>query len=297
MRAPVLYADATSVFVQIPAETALGPASVQVIGNCDPAPDDPQEVRSNTAMFEIASVQPVLLQVSESVQGAVAVHEDFSLVASEPETPAATEMSTPAEGDAQADASGPAMSPAVPGDIVTVFGTGFGSTDPALASGEIPALSHVLAAESVQLMLGETMIPDDHIVFAGATPDVVGLYQLSAKIPDAMPAGDFAVSLMVDMQSSPVGPMITIGMADATVACVADLVLNVGESCSGSVSALGNTYTGVFEVEEAQACVTVEGLPVGPFCEEETLNPLGLGLLIAEKQDDGTWKIIKFGDD
>ena len=196
VRAPVLYADATSVFVQIPAETALGPASVQVIGNCDPAPDDPQEVRSNTAMFEIASVQPVLLQVSESVQGAVAVHEDFSLVASEPETPAATEMSTPTEGDAQADASGPAMSPAVPGDIVTVFGTGFGSTDPALASGEIPALSHVLAAESVQLMLGETMIPDDHIVFAGATPDVVGLYQLSAKIPDAMPAGDFAVSLM-----------------------------------------------------------------------------------------------------
>lgn len=297
VRAPVLYADATSVFVQIPAETALGPAAVQVIGNCDPAPDDPQEVRSNTAMFEIASVQPVLLQVSESVQGAVAVHEDFSLVASEPETPAATEMSTPAEGDAQADASGPAMSPAVPGDIVTVFGTGFGSTDPALASGEIPALSHVLAAESVQLMLGETMVPDDHIVFAGATPDVVGLYQLSAKVPDAMPAGDFAVSLMVDMQSSPLGPMINIGVPSATddgVACTADLVLSVGESCSGSVNVFGTDYTGVFAVEETQACVTVAELP--PFCGEETLNPLNLDLLIAEKQTDGTWKITKFGD-
>ncbi len=299
VRAPVLYADATSVFVQIPAETALGPASVQVIGNCDPAPDDPQEVRSNTAMFEIASVQPVLLHVSESVAGAVAVHGDFSLVASEPETPAATDMSamevsTPAEGDAPADASGPAMSPAVPGDVVTFFGTGFGSIDPALASGEIPALSHVLAAESVQLMLGETMVPDDHIVFAGATPDVVGLYQLSARIPDAMPAGDFAVSLMVDMQSSPAGPMITIGVPDATVACVVDLVLSVGESCSGSVNVFGTAYTGVFEVQETQACVTVEGLP--PFCDAETLNPLGLNLLIADKQDDGTWKITKFGD-
>ncbi len=302
VRAPVLYADATSVFVQIPAETALGPASVQVIGNCDPAPDDPQEVRSNTAMFEIASVQPVLLQVSESMAGAAAVHEDFSLVASEPETPAATdmsamEMSTPAEGDAPADASGPAMSPAVPGDVVTFFGTGFGSTDPALASGEIPALSHVLAAESVQLMLGETMVPDDHIVFAGATPDVVGLYQLSARIPDAMPAGDFAVSLMVDMQSSPLGPMINIGVPAVTedgVACAADLVLSVGESCSGEVNVFGTQYTGVFEVEETQACVTVEGLP--PFCGAETLNPLGLNLLIADKQDDGTWKITKFGD-
>lgn len=297
VRAPVLYADATSVFVQIPAETALGPAAVQVIGNCDPAPDGPQEVRSNTAMFEIASVQPVLLQVSESVQGAVAVHEDFSLVASEPEAPAATEMSTPAEGDPPADASGPAMSPAVPGDVVTFFGTGFGSTDPALASGEIPTLSHVLDAESVQLMLGETMVPDDHIVFAGATPDVVGLYQLSAKIPDAMPAGDFAVSLMVDMQSSPLGPMINIGVPAATddgVACAADLVLSVGESCSGSVNVFGTDYTGVFEVQETQACVTVAELP--PFCGEETLNPLNLDLLVAEKQTDGTWKITKFGD-
>ena len=300
VRAPVLYADATSVFVQIPAETALGPAAVQVTGNCEGAPDGPQEVLSNVAMFEIASVQPVLLQVSESVQGAVAVHEDFSLVASEPETPAATEMqATPAttEGDAQEDSSGPGMSPAVPGDVVTFFGTGFGSADPALASGEIPALSHVLAAESVQLMLGETMIPDDHIVFAGATPDVVGLYQLSAKIPDAMPAGDFAVSLMVDMQSSPVGPMINIGVPAATddgVACTADLVLSVGESCSGSVNVFGTDYTGVFEVQETQACVTVSELP--PFCGEETLNPLNLDLLIAEKQTDGTWKITKFGD-
>lgn len=297
VRAPVLYADATSVFVQIPAETALGPAAVQVIGNCEGAPDGPQEVRSNTAMFEIASVQPVLLQISESVQGAVAVHEDFSLVASEPETPAATEMPATTEGDAQEDSSGPGMSPAVPGDVVTFFGTGLGSTDPALASGEIPALSHVLAAESVQLMLGETMVPDDHIVFAGATPDVVGLYQLSAMIPDAMPAGDFAVSLMVDMQSSPAGPMINIGVPAATedgVACAADLVLSVGESCSGEVNVFGTDYTGVFAVEETQACVTVASLP--PFCGEETLNPLNLDLLIAEKQTDGTWKITKFGD-
>lgn len=299
VRAPVFYADATSVFVQIPAETALGPAAVQVIRNCESAPDGPQEVLSNAAMFEIASVKPALVHVSESTPGAVAVHGDFSLVASEPETPAATDMSamevsTPAEGDAPADASGPAMSPAVPGDVVTFFGTGFGSTDPALASGEIPALSHVLAAESVQLMLGETMVPDDHIVFAGATPDVVGLYQLSARIPDAMPAGDFAVSLMVDMQSSPAGPMITIGVPDATVACVVDLVLSVGESCSGSVNVFGTAYTGVFEVQETQACVTVEGLP--PFCDAETLNPLGLNLLIADKQDDGRWKITKFGD-
>ena len=300
VRAPVLYADATTVYVQIPAETGLGPAAVQVIGNCDPEADGGQAVLSNTAMFEIASVKPALVHVSESTAGAVAVHEDFSLVASEPETPAATEMSAmpaPAEGEDPEDA-GPEMSPAVPGEVVTLFGTGFGPTDPALASGEIPALSHVLAAESVQLMLGETTVPDDHIVYAGATPGVAGLYQLSARIPDAMPAGDFAVSLMVDMQASPAGATIAIGMPEPDedgVACVADLVLSVGESCSGGVNVFGTAYTGVFEVKADEACVTVEGLP--PFCGEETLDPLGLGLLVAEKQSDGTWKITKFGDE
>lgn len=297
VRAPVLYADATTAYVQIPAETALGPAAVQVIGNCDPELDGGQAVLSNTVMFEIASVKPALVHVSEGTPGAVAVHEDFSLVASEPEAPAATEMSTmPAEGDDPEDA-GPAMSPAVPGSVVTLFGTGFGPTDPALASGEIPALSHVLSAESVQLMLGETTIPDDHIVYVGATPGVAGLYQLSARIPDAMPAGDHTVSLMVDMQASPAGAMIAIGMPEADddgVACVADLVLNVGESCSGNVNVFGTAYTGVFEVKETEACVTVEGLP--PFCGAETLDPLNLGLLVAEKQSDGTWKITKFGD-
>ena len=304
VRAPVLYADDTTAYVQIPAETALGPAAVQVIGNCEPAPEDPQEVLSNVAMFEIASVKPALVHVSESTPGAVAVHGDFSLVASEPEAPAASEtpamempaMPEPAEGDAPEDA-GPEMSPAAPGDVVTFFGTGFGPTDPALASGQIPALSHVLAAESVQVMLGETTIPDDHIVYAGATPGVAGLYHLSARIPDAMPAGEHAVSLMVDMQASPAGATIAIGMPepdDGGLACVANLVLKVGESCSGSVNVFGTAYTGVFEVQEAQACVTVEGLP--PFCGAETLDPLGLGLLVAEKQSDGTWKVTKFGD-
>jgi len=305
VRAPVLFADATTAYVQIPAETALGPAAVQVIGNCDPEPDGGQAVLSNTAMFEIASIKPALVHVSESTPGAVAVHEDFSLVASEPEAPAASEtpamempaMPAPAEGEDPEDA-GPEMSPAAPGDVVTLFGTGFGPTDPALASGEIPALSHVLAAESVQLMLGETTIPDDHIVYAGATPGVAGLYQLSARIPDAMPAGDFAVSLMVDMQASPAGATIAIGMPEPDedgVACVADLVLSVGESCSGSVNVFGTAYTGVFEVKADEACVTVEGLP--PFCGAETLDPLGLGLLVAEKQSDGTWKITKFGEE
>ena len=286
VRAPVLSVDSTTAYIQIPPETAAGSAAVQLIRNCDPAADEPEATLSNTAMFQIASVQPVLLQVSEAMAGVSAVHSDFSLVA---------EQESSTDTDTESDSDSPAMSLAVPGEVVTFFGTGMGSTDPALASGEIPYLPTELAAESVQLMFGETMVPDDHIVYAGATPGVAGLYQLSAKVPDAIAAGEYAVSLMVEMQSSAAGPKIKIGTADAEeVACTADLVLSVGESCKGSVNVFGTDYTGVFQVEATQACVVIEGLP--PFCGEETLDPLGLGLLVAAKQSDNTWKITKFGD-
>ena len=301
VRAPVLNVDATNVFIQIPAETALGPAAVQVIRNCDPAMGGPQELRSNVATFQIASVQPVLLQISETMPGASAVHADFSLVAemqapdsSETEMPAMPVM-PPASETETADEPGPATAPAVPSEVVTFFGTGMGATHPALASGEVPFLPNELAAESVQLMFGDTMVPDDHIVYAGATPGVAGLYQLTARVPEAMPAGEFAVSLMVEMQSSPVGPTIAIGVPEVEgLSCTADLVLNVGESCSGALEVFGTPYTGVFQVEETQACVVVASLP--PFCGAEKLDPLSLGLLVAEKQSDNTWKITKFGD-
>ena len=301
VRAPVLNVDSTTAYIQIPPETAAGSAAVQVIRNCDPGSDEPEATHSNTAMFQIASEQPVLLQVSETMPGVSAVHSDFSLVAEQPtstdttsETPAMSDMQ-PATGEDSAAEPAPMMSLAVPGEVVTFFGTGMGATHPALASGEVPFLSNVLAAESVQLMFGETVVPDDHIVYAGATPGVAGLYQLSAKVPDAMAAGEFTVSLMVEMQSSPSGPKIAIGAPAAEgVACVADLVLNVGESCSGAVDVFGTEYTGVFQVEETQACVVVASLP--PFCDAENLNPLGLDLLVAEKQSDNTWKITKFGD-
>ena len=282
VRAPVLNVDSTTAYIQIPPETAAGSAAVQVIRNCDPGSDEPEATHSNTAMFQIASVQPVLLQISETMPGVSAVHSDFSLVAEQP-------TSTDSTSEV------PAMSLAVPGEVVTFFGTGMGATHPALASGEVPVLPNVLAAESVQLMFGETVVPDDHIVYSGATPGVAGLYQLSAKVPDAMAAGEVTVSLMVEMQSSPSGPKIAIGAPAAEgVACVADLVLNVGESCSGAVDVFGTEYTGVFQVEETQACVVVASLP--PFCDAEKVDPLSLGLLVAEKQSDNTWKITKFGD-
>lgn len=230
VRAPVLSVDSTTAFIQIPPETAVGPAAVQVIRNCDPGLEEPQETRSNVATFQIASAHPVLLQVSETMPSVSAVHCDFSLVAEQQtstdtssEVPVTLEPQPAADTDTVAE-PGPVMSLAVPGEVVTFFGTGMGATHRALASGEIPYLPNALATAPVQLMFGETMIPEDHIVYAGATLGIAGLYQLSVRVPDAMPAGEFPVSLIVGMQSSPAGPMIAIGVPDVEgMACKAAL--------------------------------------------------------------------------
>ena len=295
VRAPVLSVDATTAVIQIPDETAPGSAAVQVIRNCDPATDGPQAVLSNTATFQIASAQPVLLQLANSMPGVSALHADYSLVAPS-EATATTTTETPSSSTTETvPEPGPPMSPAVPNEVVTFFGTGFGATTPSLAAGEIPSFSHVVAATSISLMFGETVIPAENIVYAGSTPGVAGMYQVSAKIPDTLAAGEYAVSLSLDMQSSPAGPTIVIGAApDAGPVCVADLSLKVGESCTGTVDVFGTEYTGVLRVEETQACVEIAGLP--PICDKEKLDPYSLGLLVAEKQADNTWKIVKFGD-
>ena len=293
VRAPVLSVDATTAVIQIPDETATGSAAVQVIRNCDPATDGPQAVLSNTATFQIASAQPVLLQLANSMPGVSALHADYSLVAPNEATTTTTETPSSSATETVPE-PGPPMSPAVPNDVVTFFGTGFGATTPSLAAGEIPSFSHVVAATSISLMFGETVIPAENIVYAGSTPGVAGMYQVSAKIPDTLAAGEYAVSLSLDMQSSPAGPTIVIGAApDAGTVCVADLVVALGESCTGTVNVFGSEYTGTFVVEETQACVEIAGLP--RMCAPEKLDPLDLGLLVAEKQADNTWKIVKFG--
>ncbi len=303
-RAPVLHVAADQILFQVPANAAVGPVPVQVIRECDSPAGGPPAVHSNTATFTVGSVQPVLLQFSDTIEGLAALHTDLAVVAAEDAFAPPADAPQPPAGSEPAP--GPAARPAVPGDIVTLFGTGFGAVDPPLRTGELPDLPRALAASSIKPMIGEFEIPASDITYVGASPEIAGLYQISARIPAAVPAGNHPFSLDLDGIVSPVGPGLVIdamppdpGEPDGS-ACKAGLVVKPGETCSGVLQGTLGTYPGEFTVKESgEACLLVTGgsLKGLELCEQQAHNPLGANLFIATRGDDNSWTITKYGAD
>ena len=266
-RAPLVQVGSDEITFQIPADTGLGAASVKVIRGCDT--DD--ETSSNSAQFQVAAVKPVFFLFSDSPPGIAALHVDLSLVAA-------------------ADAvTGRVTRPALPGEVVTFFGTGFGPTEPPLDTGEIAVQPQSLETSDLRPMIGELEVTADDILYAGAAPNFAGLYQLSLKIPDATSAGSHAFSVMLDGVTSAAGPMLEIGEPAAAEAmmCAVATVLQVGESCEVAVG----EATVEFNVNESgQGCIVAD---METTCGDTTVSAGGGE---AAKNDDGSWTISKLPD-
>ena len=87
-----------------------------------------------------------------------------------------------------------ASAPAAAGDVVQVFATGLGATNPAVASGAAapgaPPLAQVVA--TVTATIGGQPA---QVQFAGLAPTFVGLYQVNVQIPSGLPPGPAALVL------------------------------------------------------------------------------------------------------
>ncbi|MSV30260.1 MAG: hypothetical protein EXQ52_16185, partial [Bryobacterales bacterium] len=83
-------------------------------------------------------------------------------------------------------ASGVISVPARPRDTITLWGTGFGPANPAIAPGETVANSSPLA-NPVTIRIGQSKA---QVVYAGMSG--VGLYQFNTVVPD-LPSGDYPV--------------------------------------------------------------------------------------------------------
>jgi len=88
-------------------------------------------------------------------------------------------IATHADGTLLTDAS-----PAQPGEIVVVYITGMGPTEPNPEAGEIPgAAAPIQMLSSLSISLGGAVLPTYLIKYAGVTPGCVGLYQLNIELP------------------------------------------------------------------------------------------------------------------
>ena len=176
--APVYYVSPNQINFQLPYDTAFGDAIVRV---------ERGGVRGNPVSINVGRAAPRILRTNLADHGII-VNGDGSFAI--PRT------------------NGVSSRPARAGETVVIYALGLGATTPAVASGVgAPAspLGVTSAAYRVQFGTpgpfggGVQVTP----LFAGLTPNLVGLYQINVTIPEDAPRGDAVpVVLISDLEGS-----------------------------------------------------------------------------------------------
>lgn len=152
----------------------ISPTQINVL-----APDDPTigsvpivvttaGQASNSVTVTKQQYSPALFSIGNGY--AAAQHADYTLIAPVGEF------------------SGVAGTPAQPGEPIMIYGTGFGPTTPAVATGQLVTTAEPLPAGSVQFTIGGISA---NVAYAGLTES--GLYQFNVTVPPGLAAGNAAV--------------------------------------------------------------------------------------------------------
>jgi uncharacterized protein (TIGR03437 family) len=152
--APVYVVSPTQISAIVPYETIEGIAEIQV---------NKSGTLSNRVTMYVNRTAPGVFAVPPTGLGyAAALHPDYSLV-------------TP-------------TNPARPGEVVAVYLTGLGLTDPQVATGAAGPVSPL--AKALELIDVSVANRSAKVVYAGLAPTLKGLYQLNFEIPANVPSGD-----------------------------------------------------------------------------------------------------------
>lgn len=158
-------------------EVNAGPVSVIV--------DGPNGA-STQAMAIAYPAQPAFFQWGEY---AVATHQDYSYAANDGTFSQSTV-------------------PAAPGDVIILWGTGFGPTTPAAPSGvTVPSGTLFQTASPVTVTLGNTPVT---VFGAALAPGFAALYQIAIQIPESSADGDYSVVATVSGVQSPSNVLLTV---------------------------------------------------------------------------------------
>jgi uncharacterized protein (TIGR03437 family) len=98
--------------------------------------------------------------------------------------------------------------PAAPGDVIILWGTGFGPTSPSAPSGiETPSTTTYNTATPATVKIGTQSAT---VYGAALAPGYAGLYQVAIQIPASLANGDYPVVAAINGASSPLTTMITV---------------------------------------------------------------------------------------
>ncbi len=190
-RAPLFLVTPQQINAQVPHDLSPGQeVSVTVVRNCGAQ----QEQRSPVETIEVAAVSPAFFNfTNDNPDGR------YPLAAQHGGGPSLV----------GAPGLGAEFTPAEPSAIVTLYGTGFGATEPPLAAGRIPGAAADLANEVV-FTVGGVAVPSADVLYAGAAPCCAGLYQFTLRLPADLPDGDTPVVAAVQGVSTPEGPYLAV---------------------------------------------------------------------------------------
>ena len=103
---------------------------------------------------------------------------------------------------------GLATTPAAPGDVLILWGTGFGPTNPAAPAGqEVPGNTTYSTADAVTVTVGGITAT---VYGAALAPGFAGLYQVAIQVPASAPNGDLPIVAKVGGVSSPASTLLTV---------------------------------------------------------------------------------------
>jgi uncharacterized protein (TIGR03437 family) len=98
--------------------------------------------------------------------------------------------------------------PAKPGDVLILWGTGFGPTTPPVAAGiQVPSDGKQYNTSPVTVKIGTA---DAQVFGAALSPGYAGLYQVAIQVPASMADGDYALKATVSGVTSPDGVILSV---------------------------------------------------------------------------------------
>jgi uncharacterized protein (TIGR03437 family) len=184
---PISYVQQDQINAQMPQFNGTGPVTLQVIEN----PGGPNQLMSDAATLNaMQALAPAFFVFSGSTSIATRLAGSAQIIANPAQVPGAR--------------------PARPGEIVSLYATGFGDTNPQVAAGQL-ASGQASLTNPVIVTIGTTTLSASQVQYAGLTPgSISGLYQFNVQVPPGTPNGAVPVSISINGVTTQTGATIPV---------------------------------------------------------------------------------------
>ena len=170
---PITYVQAAQLNAQLPRFSGTGSVTVQLVLNAGQT----NVITSDIATYPLQPFAPAFFLFPNSTSIAAQIGGTATIVADPSLVPGAR--------------------PARPGEVVTLYGTGFGDTNPNVDAGQITSGMAQLV-NGVTVTIGNVTLAPSDVLYAGLTPSSIsGLYQFNVRIPQSTPNGNVPISISI----------------------------------------------------------------------------------------------------